>query len=172
PHQALGCSDCLAPLLNDFDSALFLSKPGLGKTTFLRDFVRQLSNKGFNVLVLDDRFELSGTNNRKQYLDLGACSDVVVGLPKSMIYANHLRTMRPDIVASDEVFGKAEVAAILDAKRCGVKVVASLHCDDLEQLAQNDDYRPLVQNVRYLIMIKGIGLVDYVYDRKLKKCIL
>lgn len=172
PHQVLGCSNCLAPLIADFDSSLFLSKPGLGKTTLLRDFVRQLSNKGYNTLVLDDRFELSGTNNRMQYLDLGTCSDVVVGLPKTKVYANHLRTMRPDIVATDEVFGEAEVAAILDAKRCGVKVVASLHCDDLAQLAQSPEYKPLIHNVRYLIMIKGIGLIDYVYDRKLKKCIL
>lgn len=172
PHQVLGCSNILTPLINNFDNTLFLSKPGLGKTTFLRDFIRQLSNNGYNILIIDDRYELSGTYCRTQFLDLGKCSDVVVGLPKDMAYACNLRTMRPDILATDEVFGKKEIDAILDAQRCGVKVVASAHCDDIEQLALNDDYLRLIKNMRYLVMIKGIGIIDFVYDRKFKKCIL
>lgn len=171
PHQIIGCADSMKAVINNFDSTLILSKPGLGKTTILRDLVRQLSNLGYNILALDDRYELSGTSNRTQFLDLGKCTDTACGLSKNIAYANHLRTMRPDIIATDEVFGAKEVDAIIDAKRCGVKIIATLHCEDLLELANHSVYKPLVQSVRYLVMLGGIGQVDYIFDRKLNKCI-
>ena len=63
PHEIKNCSLTAFDFLvneNKVYNTLILSPPGAGKTTFLRDFVRQLSerNYAYNVLVLDERGEL------------------------------------------------------------------------------------------------------------------
>lgn len=63
PHEVKNCSlSAFNHLLYDkgIYNTLVISPPGAGKTTFLRDFVYQLSerNYAYNVLILDERGEL------------------------------------------------------------------------------------------------------------------
>ena len=64
PHEVIGCSDFVYPYVTDgktVHNTLILSRPGLGKTTLLRDLCRHLSDELFiNLLVADERGELSG----------------------------------------------------------------------------------------------------------------
>ncbi len=151
-------------LINHFDNTLILSRPGLGKTTLLRYMIRHLSDEGFNILVLDERGELSGMSMGKENINLGECSDTVLGIPKLQAYASQVRSMRPDIIASDEIFGEKEVECILDCIRCGVKILATVHSGDPEILKKNSIYNKLLQYVRYIVLIKGIGNIDKIID--------
>ena len=65
PHQIKNISLCAFDDMvteNGIKNTLIISPPGAGKTTFIRDFVAQLSDKNFciNVCVIDERGEIAG----------------------------------------------------------------------------------------------------------------
>ena len=84
------------PIIDNFDNTLIISPPFLGKTTMLREITRRLSDKGNDILVIDERNELSATVDGKQNLDLGSNTDVMVGVPKIDCYEGAVRTMRSE----------------------------------------------------------------------------
>lgn len=154
----------IGKILNNFDNTLIISKPGYGKTTLLRYMIKSLSDREYNVLVLDERGELSGIVEGEQTLDLGSCTDVAIGIPKITAYASQVRSMRPDVIATDEIFGSEEVECILDCIRCGVKVIATLHSDELAKVKVSKTYSLLLKDFRYVVTIIGIGNIDRVVD--------
>lgn len=80
-----GAADGAIPYLTQggqLSSALILSPPGGGKTTFLRDLIRQLSTKGIRIGVVDQRRELAAQKEGENTLNLGPCTDVLSGCPK------------------------------------------------------------------------------------------
>lgn len=157
-------SEKVNSLISKFDNTLIISKPGYGKTTLLRYMVKRLSDMEYNVLVLDERGELSGAVDGRLSIDLGACTDIVVGVPKITAYASQVRSMRPDVIATDEIFGEKEVECILDCIRCGVKVIATLHSDELSKVKKSPIYAKLLSDFRYVVSIIGIGNIDRVID--------
>ena len=68
-HEKKGCADCLLPYIIDGGKichTLLVSPPRGGKTTILRDLIRQLSNgtkllNGVTVGVVDERSEIGGS---------------------------------------------------------------------------------------------------------------
>ena len=158
PNEKVDC------LINKFDKTLIISKPGYGKTTLLRYMIKSLSDREYNTLVLDERGELSGVVDGKLSIDLGSCTDVVVGVPKITAYASQVRSMRPDVIATDEIFGEKEIECILDCIRCGVKVIATLHSDEISKVKKSPIYSRLLSDFRYVVSIIGIGNIDRVVD--------
>ena len=128
--------------------------------------IKSLSEYGYNVLALDERGELSGISEGVQTIDLGECTDVALGIPKISAYASQVRSMRPDVIATDEIFGEKEIDCIADCVRCGVKVLATVHSDDLSNLKNSALYSRLLQHIRYVVTIIGIGNIDKVVDLK------
>ena len=128
------------PIINNFDNTLILSPPFLGKTTLLREMTRRLSDKGNDILVIDERNEISATVDGKQNLDLGANTDVMVGVPKIACYEGAVRTMAPDIIVTDEIFGEREVDCLVDSVRSGVKVMATAHACNIDKFLLNKSY--------------------------------
>lgn len=165
PHEVECDFPALTSILARFDHTLIISRPGLGKTTALRWMIRKLANSGYNVLALDERYELSGGTQGTFAFDLGRCCDVALGISKSECYRTLLRTMRPDVLATDEIFDAQEVDALCDAARCGVKVLATLHCDNYERLRQDRLYGKLCDWMRYVVVLKGVGMLGGVYER-------
>lgn len=153
-------------IVKNFANTLIISKPGYGKTTLLRYMIKSLSEYGYNVLALDERGELSGISEGVQTIDLGECTDVALGIPKISAYASQVRSMRPDVIATDEIFGEKEIDCIADCVRCGVKVLATVHSDDLSNLKNSALYSRLLQHIRYVVTIIGIGNIDKVVDLK------
>lgn len=151
-------------IIKNFRNTLIISKPGYGKTTLLRYMIRRLSEEGYNVLVLDERGELSGISDGKQTINLGDCTDVALGIPKISAYASQVRSMRPDIIATDEIFGEKEIECIADCVRCGVKIIATVHSDDPANLKRSRVYSKLLDNIGYVVSIVGIGNIDKVID--------
>jgi stage III sporulation protein AA len=82
-------------------SALIVSPPGGGKTTFLRDLVRCLSERGFRVSVADERRELGAVREGEATLDLGPNTDILSGCPKAEAIPLLVRVMNPQVIALD-----------------------------------------------------------------------
>jgi stage III sporulation protein AA len=78
-HQVRGCGDAVLPYLTeegDFCHTLLVSPPGCGKTTLLRDLIRQISNgtsyfEGQTVGLVDERSEIGGSYQGIPQLELG-----------------------------------------------------------------------------------------------------
>lgn len=173
PHEVIGCSDFIYPYITENNrvlNTLILSRPGLGKTTLLRDLCRHISDDLFiNLLVADERGELSGGGGA---LCLGEKTDVLCMGIKSYAFCAGLRALRPDVVATDELFGEEDVRSVLEISACGVKILATRHADKIEDVKNSRDFAPLYHHKifdRYVVLSRDhVGLVDRIYDKELQ----
>lgn len=123
------------------DSLLILGPPGSGKTTFLRDLIRKIADKQC-VAVVDQRGEIFPP--AADYLP-GKQMDVLTGCDKTYGIDMALRTLGPAWIAMDEITSEADCNALLRAGWCGVKLLATAHAADTQDIFCRPVYRPLVQ---------------------------
>ncbi|MEW6182947.1 MAG: stage III sporulation protein AA [Bacillota bacterium] len=125
---------------------LIISPPRAGKTTFLRDLVRQLSDgspclRGVTIGLVDERSEVASCFHGVPQLDVGARTDVLDACPKAEGMRLMIRAFGPEVVATDEI-GRAEDArAVEDALNAGMSVVATAHAGTLEELKRRPFFR-------------------------------
>lgn len=162
PHQIIGAADKISHLLNDFQNTLIVSPPSGGKTTLLRDAIRVLS-QNYEVLAIDERFEISGGISN---MNLGDNTDIIAGVPKTLVYEGIIRALSPEIVAIDELFGKNDVEAVADLIGCGVKVIATMHGKSLKDVENRlKSTADMFENVIFLNSIPTAGHIDSIVRR-------
>lgn len=141
PSEAKGCSDFLTLDRLSGRDVLIISPPYGGKTTLLRDIARRLADAGKNIVIIDERFELAGNGK----LDLGECSDIIAGMPKSLAYGAAVRSLNPSYIVTDELMGGADIASVADIKRCGVGVIATIHALNVAALKKSKESKQLFE---------------------------
>lgn len=158
-HDVDGCSSSVYGLLFDgkAENTLVFSPPGYGKTTILRDLARKIGeNGGYNVLIFDERRELSGMDGCAGF-DLGGRVDVVRCSDKLTSIANAVRAMKPQVIVTDELYGERDFEAVSYAVDCGLKVVASSHLVNRAKLKETP--------FDYFVELTGIGNPPLIYDK-------
>lgn len=120
-------------------SALILGAPGWGKTTLLRDLVRQRSRYQ-TVSVVDERGELF-----PQGLNTGIRTDILRGCRKTEGLTMVLRTMTPGCIALDEITEPEDCQALIQAANCGAELLATAHGVSVEEFRGKKLYSPLVE---------------------------
>ena len=120
-------------------SVLILGAPGWGKTTLLRDLIRQRSRLE-TVAVVDERGELFPRD-----FDRGRQTDVLTGCPKHLGMDQVLKTMGPEVIAVDEITSQEDCSSILRAANCGVSLLATAHAGSLSDLRSRELYRTLLE---------------------------
>ncbi len=118
-------------------SVLILGAPGWGKTTLLRDLIRQRSRTQA-VAVVDERGELF-----PEGFDRGSRTDILRGCRKAEGVQQVLRTMGPACIAVDEITAGEDCAGLLQAVGCGVTLLATAHAASTEEFIRRQLYRSL-----------------------------
>lgn len=138
-----GIADAIFPeIINQ--STIIISPPGIGKTTFIRDVLRQASDKGFRVSVADERCEICGLHKGSPSFDLGPHTDIIDNCPKATACIMLIKAMSPQIIIIDEITSEKDIEAIKYASYCGVKIFATAHALDLDDFRKRPLYKRLL----------------------------
>lgn len=183
PHSVEGAADgimqaCFCSLeggaiqvknLEELPNILLCSSAGCGKTTILRDLAKQLSTRGiYNILLSDERNEITAMHCG-QALEIGCGIDVIRYAKKEDALKLGLRAMRPDIIITDEIVTRQEVASLLQAHYGGVKIISTLHATSIKDL-QNMPMLTIALHDKlfdYYVFLKSgsIGQIATIYDK-------
>lgn len=196
-HQVKGCADRIMPYLRQGGRVyhtLIISPPKCGKTTLLRDMIRQLSDgiqpvdeenrmdengksgrtgvrrMGVTVGVVDERSELAACYQGIPQNDLGVRTDVLDCCPKAQGMMMLIRTMSPEVIAVDEIGGREDLEAMEYVVNCGCKILATVHGNSIEDVERKPILGKMVKArmfERYIILSNsgGVGTVEMVCDR-------
>jgi len=114
-------------------NTLIISPPNAGKTTLLRDICRKLGNKN-KIGLVDERGEIGSLVFGKPQFDIGMNTDVYDLCPKPIAISMLVRAMSPDYIIVDEIGTAEDSKAILDATSLGVKVIATAHGSNFDDI--------------------------------------
>ena len=135
-------------------SALCMGPPGRGKTTLLRDVIRQMSIQYHQrIAVIDERQELAATLDGCPQFDLGPTTDIMSSVGKADAMDMLIRTMGPTWIALDEITAEEDVNAMIRGSYCGVKFLATAHGRGVKDLTSRPVYKRLLSS----------GVFDYLF---------
>ena len=182
-HQIPGCADKVMPFIrtgNWIAHTLIISPPRCGKTTLLRDVIRQISNgregvPGLTVGVVDERSELAGCYQGIPQNDLGMRTDILDSCPKAEGMQMLIRSMSPAVVAVDELGKEEDFRAVESVIHCGCKLIATAHGNSVEDVLRTPFFSKLkAMEVfeRYIVLgkEKRAGTVMGIFDGKGERC--
>lgn len=175
--EYIGCAKEIMSFLvegKEVKNVLIVSPPGGGKTTLLRDVIRNLSSEqyGYTVGVVDERGEIAACYRGVPQNDLGITTDVLDGCPKGEGMEMLLRSMAPDVIAVDELSVK-EKEEVMIASNGGCKILATIHGENLQQVEKKGWINGGDDNVCFdrIILMKNRfhpGKIEKVYDKDQK----
>lgn len=176
-HENKGCATPILPWVFEKEVAhtLIISPPRCGKTTLLRDLIRQISNgtpenPGRTVGVVDERSEIAGCYQGVAQNDVGIRTDVLDGCPKAEGMMMLIRSMAPQVVAVDELGDYGDIHAIESVVHCGCKLLATVHGNSLTDLKRKPLFGRLMEEKifeKYLVLghRERAGVIQGIYDR-------
>lgn len=183
-HEITGCADDILPHIvynKQVYHTLIVSPPRCGKTTLLRDLIRQISDgneyvRGCTVGVVDERSEIGGCYKGIAQNKLGMRTDVLDCCPKAEGMIMLIRSMSPQVIAVDELGTSEEVHALEYALHCGCKLLATVHGSSMEEIRRRPVFEQLIKArrfQRYIVLSNRdrIGQVEGIYDERGSRCI-
>ncbi len=149
-RAVFGTLDILRDVIEGGESILLLGRPGVGKTTLLREAARVLADElAKRVIVVDTSNEIAGDGD-VPHPGIGRARRMQVPAPEEqhavMIEAveNHM----PQVIVIDEIGTTAEALAARTIAERGVQLIATAHGNTLENLLQNPTLSDLVGGIQ------------------------
>jgi len=169
-------------------NTLIISPPRAGKTTLLRDIICLFSDGfyGFSAIdvgLVDERSEIAGCREGIPQLPIGHRTDVLDGCPKAEGMMMLVRSMSPQVIATDEIGRKEDAEAIEEVINAGIKLVTTVHGYSKEDIMR----RPVIRDIlaqrvfeRFVVLSRrnGPGTIENIFDetgmpipeRRFKEC--
>ncbi|MEW6379218.1 MAG: R3H domain-containing nucleic acid-binding protein [bacterium] len=149
-RAVFGTVDIVQDVIKSGESLLVLGRPGVGKTTILREAARVLADDlGKRVVIVDTSNEIAGDGDIP-HPGIGRARRMQVPSPERqhalMIEAveNHM----PEVVVIDEISTEAEAMAARTIAERGVQLIATAHGNALGNLLQNPTLSDLVGGIQ------------------------
>ena len=165
---------------NSIYNTLIVSSPGGGKTTLLRDIVRQISSgikeikyKALNVGIVDERGEIAALYKGIPQNDVGIKTDIVENVNKEVGMKMLIRSMAPDVIVADEIGKIEDIEAINYAMCSGCKGIFTAHGTNFKDIILNPVLKSLLSMHLFEVIIfldeKNKGNIKNLYRLNKKK---
>ena len=149
-RAVFGTIDIIRDIAESGQSILILGRPGVGKTTMLREVARVLADDlGKRVVVVDTSNEIAGDGDIP-HPGIGDARRMQVRTPTEqhavMIEAveNHM----PEVIVIDEIGTELEAAAARTIAERGVQLVGTAHGNTLDNLMLNPTLSDLIGGIQ------------------------
>ena len=153
-RAVFGTTRVIEDLVNSGKSILLLGRPGVGKTTMLREVARVLADDAHKrVVIVDTSNEIAGDGDIP-HPAIGHSRRMQVPRPELqhgvMIEAveNHM----PEVIIIDEIGTELDAGAARTIAERGVQLIATAHGNTLENLVLNPTLSDLVGGVQTVIL--------------------
>ena len=183
--EVLNCSDKVMDHIikgpTKINNTIIISPPQCGKTTLLRDMVRNLSNgnekfnfKGVKVALIDERNEIAGSYLGVPQMDVGIRTDIIETCPKDIGIMMVLRSMSPNVIVTDEIGTEKDIKALYTALNGGVGLITTVHGDSIEDIRSRKELKNLLDEELFKKVIllsakRGPGTIEKIYDLQEKR---
>jgi stage III sporulation protein SpoIIIAA len=147
-----GTISIIRDLLEYRKSILILGKPGVGKTTIIREIARVLSDEmGKRVVIIDTANEIAGDSDIP-HSGIGRARRMQV--PKTdlqhKIMLEAIENHMPQVIVIDEIGTELEALAARTIAEKGVQLVGTTHGNCLENLIKNPSLSDLIGGIQYV----------------------
>jgi stage III sporulation protein SpoIIIAA len=149
-RAVVGTVEPIRELVESGASVLLLGRPGVGKTTMLREVARILADhQGKRVVVIDTSNEIAGDGD-VPHPAIGGARRMQVPHPdrQHAVMIEAVENHMPEVIVIDEIGNHAEAAAARTIAERGVQLIGTAHGNSLENLVVNPTLSDLVGGVQ------------------------
>ncbi|MEW5884150.1 MAG: R3H domain-containing nucleic acid-binding protein [Armatimonadota bacterium] len=146
----LGTIDIIQDIVESGKSILLLGKPGIGKTTKLREMARLLADRMIKrVVIVDTSNEIAGDGDIP-HPAIGSARRMQVVDPslQHQIMIEAVENHMPEVVVIDEIGTEAEAYAARTIAERGVQLIGTAHGQTLENLMLNPTLADLIGGIQ------------------------
>ena len=171
-RSIFGTVSIIRDLLESEKSILILGKPGVGKTTIIREIGRILADElEKRVIIIDTSNEIAGDSDIPHF-GIGRARRMQV--PKTelqhQIMIEAVENHMPQVIIIDEIGTELEVLAAQTIAEKGVQLVGTTHGNCLENLIKNPPLSNLIGGIQYVTLsdeeAKRRGTQKSILERK------
>nr|YP_004376595.1 hypothetical protein FispC_p030 [Fistulifera solaris]BAK18961.1 conserved hypothetical protein [Fistulifera solaris] len=171
-RAVFGTISIIRDLLESGKSILILGKPGVGKTTIIREIARVLGDEmEKRVIIIDTSNEIAGDSDIP-HSGIGRARRMQVAKTElqHQVMIEAVENHMPQVIIIDEIGTELEVLAARTIAEKGVQLVGTTHGNCLENLIKNPPLADLIGGIQYVTLsdeeAKRRGTQKSILERK------
>ena len=171
-RAVFGTISVIRDLLESEKSILILGKPGVGKTTIIREIARVVADEmEKRVVIIDTSNEIAGDSD-VPHSGIGRARRMQVAKPElqHQVMIEAVENHMPQVIIIDEIGTELEVLAARTIAEKGVQLVGTTHGNCLENLIKNPPLADLLGGIQYVTLsddeAKRRGTQKSILERK------
>lgn len=171
-RAVFGTISIIRDLLESGKSILILGKPGVGKTTVIREIARVLADEmEKRVIIIDTSNEIAGDSDIP-HSGIGRARRMQVAKTElqHQVMIEAVENHMPQVIIIDEIGTELEVLAARTIAEKGVQLVGTTHGNCLENLIKNPPLADLIGGIQYVTLsdeeAKRRGTQKSILERK------
>ena len=169
-RAVFGTLDIIADYISSGQSLLILGKPGIGKTTMLREAARVLSAQK-RVIIVDTSNEIGGDGD-VPHPAVGDARRLQVAQPalQHEVMIEAVENHNPEVIIIDEIGRELEAQAARTIAERGVQLIGTAHGQTISNLLMNPTLSDLIGGIESVTLsdeeAKRRGTQKVVLERK------